>query len=665
MYFIVKCIFVILTNLLIIVPVRVLAQENDDIDDNELELLLNKKVSKNNLYNQKITETPNSIIIISSNDIQLYGYQSVSELISTLQGIYTRNDLNYEYTGSRGFDRPSSFNNNLVLINGHVLNELIYGSQSLDNYLGIDMDDISRVEIIQGPSSTLYGSGAMVSVINIILKDAKELDGLKAGIRYGTYDNKYTHLNFGKTFGDFSISLTGRYGDKGGNDFFFEKFKDTNSDGFTRNLDWEKHYASTLQAKYKDFSLNFYYANREKAIPNAPYDADFNTGTNESIDKRYFVNLLYNKEINSDKVIKARLFYDAYEYWDVFYYDSEPEYDKSNGIWFGTEIEFTWDINPQNRIFFGTNITSVSKAVSLYYNNIEVFNETDIPFTFGSVFIQDNYQIVNNLALNIGIRADFISYYTPNFNPRLAIIYNTSQNTTLKYILNSGFRTPSIYELFAGEQDFKVVDTGLRPESILSNEIIWDNLISDEFNYSISVYHNKFSNVIDFAFKNNENPDSGYVFKNIPNISAFGIEASFRGKVDFGLNWYFNLTFQRTLDSLNNQISNSPQIMVKGGVGINLIEDFSISLESKYESNRKTVYNENTDEYYILDANINYIPVINNSNSIFHFLNNLQLSLRIKNLFDKIYYLPGPYWISTNSIEQYGRILTFSLSARI
>ncbi|MFA7625912.1 MAG: TonB-dependent receptor plug domain-containing protein [Candidatus Kapaibacterium sp.] len=333
---------------------------NASEDDEELRSLLDQKVSSFSVNNQKMSETPNSIIILSKEDFYLFGYQTVSELINTIQGFYVRSDLNYDFIGSRGFDRTSSFSNNQVLLNGHVLNELVYGSQSLDNYLGIDMNDISKIEIVQGPASSLYGSGAMVSLINIKTKDGKEFNGLTAGYIKGTYGSDYGHLSFGKEYDDFSISLTARLGEKLGREFYFEEFKDSTSDGIAVGMDGERYHASTLQAKYKDFTLNAYYSFREKDIPNAPYSSDFNSPMTMSRDKRGFVSLAYNNELRNDILLRARAYFDYYEYFDVFTYDTEPMYDKNYGSWFGSELDMTWDISPGNRLLTGVNISNVN-----------------------------------------------------------------------------------------------------------------------------------------------------------------------------------------------------------------------------------------------------------------------------------------------------------------
>jgi iron complex outermembrane receptor protein len=654
--FLIFCILILISGSL--VPLSA----NQDSDE-ELEKLLSTKVSRSELYSQKISESPNSIIIISKEQIKLFGYQSLSELISTIQGTYIRNDMNYEFLGTRGFDRPSSFSNNLVLLNGHVLNEFVYGSQTLDNYLGIDMDDISRVEILQGSASTTYGSGAMVSLINIVLKEGKEFDGLTVGLTYGTYDDKYTHLSYGKQFDDFSLAITGRFGDRKGKDFHFEEFEDSESDGIARGMDWEKHYATTIQADYKDFSFNIYFSNREKSIPNAPYESDFNTAPTKSRDVRACYSLMYQHELAPTQSLKAKLYFDTYDYSDVFQYEGEPLYDENIGRWYGMELDYKWDISSNYSLLAGTNFTRTYKLTNKLYDEFEVYDNSDMPFTLASFYIQNNYQIMKNLSINFGLRADLFSYHKPQYNPRLAFIYNPSENTTLKYILNSGFRIPSVYEFFVDDTTFKPENLGLKPESLLSNEIIWENIVSKHFNYSVSVYHYSFRNIIELVH-DPDVPDYGGSYENMPHYNSLGIELALRGRPGDGFVWYSNFAYQMTQDSSNKQITNSPQFLAKAGLAYSFTENMYIGIESKYESNRRTLFNTTTDEFFLIDANIGFTPNFSKESG-FETLNHIHLGLRVKNLLDKNYYLPGPNWVSTQSIEQYGRVITFIIKVKV
>ncbi|MCK4591194.1 MAG: TonB-dependent receptor plug domain-containing protein, partial [Candidatus Latescibacteria bacterium] len=146
------------------------AQETQqDILDIQLEDLLNVKISTAAKYEQTISEAPASVTIITSEDIKRYGYRTLDEVLMSVRGFYTRNDRNYAYMGIRGFSRPGDYDNRiLVLINGHTLNENVYGAPFFGTDLGMNLDTIERIEIVRGPGSAVYGTGAMFAVVNVI-----------------------------------------------------------------------------------------------------------------------------------------------------------------------------------------------------------------------------------------------------------------------------------------------------------------------------------------------------------------------------------------------------------------------------------------------------------------------------------------------------------------
>ena len=106
-----------------------LAQTLQDKADSTLDSLLNVKISTAAKYEQTISEAPASVSIITSDDIRRYGYRTLDEVLASVRGFYTSYDRNYSYVGVRGFGRPTYYNDRiLLLINGHAMNENVYGS---------------------------------------------------------------------------------------------------------------------------------------------------------------------------------------------------------------------------------------------------------------------------------------------------------------------------------------------------------------------------------------------------------------------------------------------------------------------------------------------------------------------------------------------------------
>jgi outer membrane receptor for ferrienterochelin and colicins len=110
-------------------------------------------------FEQKVTDAPASITIVTKEEIARYGYRTLADILSSVRGFYVSYDRNYSYLGARGFSRPSDYNTRfLLLLDGHRLNDNIYDTASVGTEFILDVDLIERVEIIRGPSSSIYGT---------------------------------------------------------------------------------------------------------------------------------------------------------------------------------------------------------------------------------------------------------------------------------------------------------------------------------------------------------------------------------------------------------------------------------------------------------------------------------------------------------------------------
>jgi iron complex outermembrane receptor protein len=107
-------------------------------------------------FEQKVTEAPASVTIITSEEIQRYGYRTLADILRNVPGFYITYDRNYSYVGVRGFGLPGQYNNNIALmIDVHRLNDNIYDGALVGTEFPLDLDLIQRVEVIRGPSRLL------------------------------------------------------------------------------------------------------------------------------------------------------------------------------------------------------------------------------------------------------------------------------------------------------------------------------------------------------------------------------------------------------------------------------------------------------------------------------------------------------------------------------
>jgi len=152
-------------------------------------------------FEQKVTEAPSSVSIVTADQIKKYGYRTLADILRSVRGFYATYDRNYSYLGARGFGRPSDYNNRfLLVIDGHRVNDNIYDSAFIGTDFILDVDLIEKVEIIRGPGSSLYGSNAFFGVIHVITKKGRNLKGIEASGEAGSQQTYKGRISYGNQF---------------------------------------------------------------------------------------------------------------------------------------------------------------------------------------------------------------------------------------------------------------------------------------------------------------------------------------------------------------------------------------------------------------------------------------------------------------------------------
>ncbi len=157
-----------------------LANNEADLSNASLEQLGTINVYTASKHLQSAREAPSSVTVITADEIQRYGYRTLADILQTVRGFFVTYDREYSSLGVRGFARPGDYNNRvLLLVDGHRLNDNIYDEAMLGTEFPVDLDLIQRIEIIRGPTSSLYGSNAVFAVVNVITKKGGDVKGLE------------------------------------------------------------------------------------------------------------------------------------------------------------------------------------------------------------------------------------------------------------------------------------------------------------------------------------------------------------------------------------------------------------------------------------------------------------------------------------------------------
>jgi len=622
-----------------------MSQPGDSLDSDFMNLL-NTTVSSASKFEQKTIYAPASVTVINSEEINRYGYQTLADVLNSQTGFFFRNDRMYSSIGARGFDRPSSYMNKiLLLIDGQVFNESVYGSIEVGNELGINLKAIDKIEIVRGPGSALYGTGAMHAVINIITKKGIDVDGFNFGLQYGSFGSLEGSYFIGKELtNDLQFSLSGKVGKVQGHDYYFKEFDtDSTNYGWSRGHDAENFYQSLMKVNYKNFQLSGMFVSRAKDIPTAPWNTTFNSAGTDFIDQTALLALSYNENLTKNQNLKLQTYLGYYNYHGSYLYtDYSTQYEKNLGLWFGADIQYQWDITLRNRLISGVENKYSTKASYQFWDKTTTFFDNNFPYNLFSIYLQDSYQFLDNLNFTAGLRYDNNSLFKGDISPRLALIYSPFSSSTFKLLYGRAFRSPNIYEAFYEDTQSQMPNPKLKPEYITTTEMIYEQQFQKFFTLRLCAFYYKMNNLID-QIKLSDTSDI-VQFQNINKVDAYGFEADLNARFTSGLWSYLNFShaFVKDIDT-KEKLTNSPSFLIRAGISQKLLKHFIISFEAFAESKRITVSRMESSSFFLLNVFIAFNPKFGNENTLSDLVNKTKLSLKFSNLFNTKYSLPSGY----------------------
>ncbi|RDH84559.1 MAG: hypothetical protein DIZ80_03570 [endosymbiont of Galathealinum brachiosum] len=662
---------------LLVSPVIYADTQNEDFLSMSLEELLQVEITGSTLTTENIKTVPSSVTVFTQTEISRMGLDTLDELMNLVPGFQSArssfSSLIFPFSSrGRRIAQPSA--EILVMVDGQRLQDP-GTSGSAEIIPKYPLINIERIEFIRGSGSSIYGSNAMMGVINIISRSNE--NELSASL--GSFDRKQIYLQSSNNMGDAVVDVFAHIDTDNGDEFnlqdtFSTNRIDTDDPRKLANLNIKVRWQDTqLNIQHNQFnSENFYEADgisndfneRDAMLSSISLQHDFNWQSVTS-----YARLSYSRsELNiSAQITPAGFFNDGNPPESAPLSNDpllvSPAFDNFTET--RALLHNNWEINEKNSLQFGAELRHLNIPESIADNNFdigELANGINPVTYYGTLqptttvqasssrdiiglYTQLQHQLFDQAQLTLGLRYDDFSDIDSHLSPRISIVQNLNQNHTLKLLYGEAFRAPSESELNLQNNARLLGNPNLNAESVTSTELVWVAQWP-QTGLALSIFENHFEDSIVQT-----NIGNGQLqYENVDQDGTEGFEFEFSH--EFNPHWLLRGTytnFNELPDLSFHESSQLASFMINyqnQKLNINLITTYSGKREMATGGSDDNLIT--LDDYWQLFAKINY-----------NFTPEWKFYIQAKNLLDEDYLTPAANAVLTEGVANRGReILT-------
>ena len=570
----------------------------------------------------KSDKPPAGISEITAKQIESQGATTAGEALSSTPGAWiSTGHKNSTEIKLRGF----SSEHVLILVDGRPVNLPYYGDLDLSS---LPVNNISKIKVVKGPATSLYGANTMGGIVNIVTKRVNRGTSGDVQLSFGEAGTWNSALNLGAKINKLDFWLSAGKSQSDGfnlsDDFQPARWEDgglrDNSDYDRFNLDGKLNLKWTPQT---DLSLSWGYFDGDKGLPGGVND-DLPKFWRFEDWKRRYLDLSGENYFGSRWYLKAKLYYDGCKN-RLVDYDSTYLYENRNF----DSIHDSWDLganllgklswSKENQSAWGVNVlqNGINKRMDI---DEEWENKRTVTT---SLFTQHQIVPGKRISLDLGLAYNImtsrgVKRAKTSFDPTFGFWYSVLESLRLRVSASRATKFPTLSQLY-GETSG---NTELKPEEAIKMEggMEWD--ITPQLHAEINLFRNNVNNLIDRKGRS-------YQYQNLDQVVLQGVEMGWEGNL--GKLFSFNLDYAY-LDAYdqNSGYWLSYRPAHKLDWNLTYTSSFGLTLYSngQYVSKRVTPHPESEllPQYYVINLKI--------SQKLFL---RFYPFVEIKNVFDKNY----------------------------
>jgi iron complex outermembrane receptor protein len=450
---------------------------------------------------QSPLDAPNAVTIITDEDIRLSGARTIPELLRRVPGVdvmsMTYSDQN---VAVRGFNRRIA-NKVLILIDGRSVYEDFLGGMLWEGQ-SISMLDISRIEVVRGPGSAIYGAYAYTGIINIITKRPEQIGGSVAQTSAGSGESINGTYQYGSRHGPIGVRASVGY--ERGNKYELEF--DPHRVDYTTNASDPK--LSLEQARFD--------AHAEYNFKGSAGRLYLGGGARSGFQELYGIAQIRNYGVKGQSYnLRGGYQSDLFSlqgFWNGLRTYSEPQFfpvgEVSNGSTVRADVISVEPVFRPTLSLLGDHAFVLGgefRHKFIEWNYIDHSHQEE----HFALFAQDSWTISPSVVTILSARLDLHPLLGPLGSPRLALIFKPAPRQALRVSVGTAFRQPTLAETYLSLSLYNPNIAGvaatligghdaLKPENIATVDVGY--LVQPDFGeLEIVAYANRVSNLIELG----------------------------------------------------------------------------------------------------------------------------------------------------------------------
>jgi vitamin B12 transporter len=492
------------------------------------------------------SEVGSSVTVITADDIAARQERTLPDVLKSVPG------LNLVQTGGPGgtagvFMRGTNSSHTKVLVDGIDVSDPSNPIGNFD-FAHFLTEDIERIEVLRGPQSGLYGSDAIGGVINIITRSGFGPAQLSASAEGGSFETfnqtgsargsldrfhysaAVDHLHSGATpVTPLDLLLPGEQR----NDDYYDNLTASTKLGY----DLAEGFDIGLVARYTDTHLRVT-DDDFSTFPSFPAARQTRSNTAEYYARATGHLVSFGGVL--DQTLGAAFTRKRTS-------TLEPDFPESLAI--GERVKIDWQgalkLSEENSLVLGAEHArdEISNPVTAGSDNLPLSagNNTD------AGYLELQSQFGRSLYSAINARYDrndrFGSKVTYRFAPAYLIPLT---GTKLKASVGSGFKAPTLSELFQDFPPFFFANPELLPETSIGYDLGLEQGIGATARVGVTYYYNRIRNLISTA-------PSGITYANVGRAHAEGVESFLTYTPTKSLTLRADYTYTQATDDTTNQ----------------------------------------------------------------------------------------------------------------